>query len=139
MMLPSLISVSVAPGSYFFWAEAGVVTSTAAASMARAARFWRRPGIDLSPMFCSLVLLGVSQGGLPLASASIFRGVKRRGSWDLDAASQQAPCAPVNHQQRAADDDRACDLAQRDWLTEHQPSQEDGRYGNEQRHQHDIG
>src|SRR4051812_2098775 len=78
MILPSLISLSVAPGSYFFCARADVVANTAAASMARAASLLRQPGIVLSPVFCSLVLLGVSQGGSRLASAAIFREVKRR-------------------------------------------------------------
>src|SRR4051795_10435717 len=78
MILPSLISLSVAPGSYFFCARADVVANTAAASMARAASLLRQPGIVLSPVFCSLVLLGVSQGDSRLASAAIFREVKRR-------------------------------------------------------------
>src|SRR4051812_16226870 len=76
MMLPSLISVSVAPGSYFFCARAGVVASTPAARMARAASLLRRPGIVLSPVFCSLVLPRVSQGHSWLASTAIFRNVK---------------------------------------------------------------
>src|SRR3954462_2175186 len=113
MMLPSLMSVSEAPGSYFFCARAGVVTSTPAASMARAARLLRRPGIVLSPVFCSLVLLGVSQGGSRLASAAIFRAVKRRIR-NLRAAPQQVQNPPVDHQQRAADHDRARDLTHRE-------------------------
>src|ERR1051326_7131282 len=32
-MLPILISLSLAPGSYFFWANAGVATTTATAAI----------------------------------------------------------------------------------------------------------
>src|SRR3954464_11038131 len=130
MMLPILTSVSVAPGSYFFCARAGAVTSTPAARMARAARLSRRPGIVLSPMFCSLVLRRVSQGRSPLASAAIFRAVKRR-TRNLRGAPQQSQRAPVDHEQCATDDDGARDLARGDRLTQHQPSQQDGGDGNE--------
>src|SRR6266702_5148124 len=131
MMLPILMSLSLAPGSYVFCAEAGVVANTPATSMARAARLPRRPGIVLSPVFCSLVLPGVSQGGRPLASDTIFRKEKR-GVRNLRDALQHPQRPPVDHEQRAAADDRACDLARGDRLTQHQPSQQDGCHGNEQ-------
>jgi len=57
MMLPILISVSLAPGSYFFSADAaGAVTAAAAAKPARAIRLLIRNGIVLSRhLFCSSV------------------------------------------------------------------------------------
>src|SRR3569832_68984 len=138
MMLPILMSVSLAPGSYFFCAKTGVVTSTPAASRTRAARFLRRPGIGVSPVFCRLVLRRVSQGGQPLASAGIFRPAKR---WvgNLPDALQNSQSPSVDHDQRTPDDDRAGDLAYGDRLAQHQPSQMYGGDGNEQRHQHDVG
>src|SRR5262245_24357740 len=42
MMLPILISVSLAPGSYFFWAFAGTAMAAAETSDTRATRLVRR-------------------------------------------------------------------------------------------------
>src|SRR5947209_19503145 len=100
MMLPILISVSVAPGSYFFCASAGVMATVAAANMARAARLLRRPDIVFSPVFSSLVLPGVSQGQRRLASRANFRVVKRR---NLREALQHPYRPFVNDEQRAGD------------------------------------
>src|SRR4051812_31037376 len=70
MMLPILISVSLAPGSYFFWAWAAVTVNAAiAASKTRLLR----AVIVLSP----LCFDGVSQAATGLASIGLFRGVKR--------------------------------------------------------------
>ena len=47
--------------------------------------------------------------------------------------------APVDQQQRAADHQRAGDLAQRNLLAQHQISEQDRGHRNQQRHQHDVG
>jgi hypothetical protein len=55
MMLPILTSVSLAPGSYFFWALADVAISAAAAKVATAAKCRGRASIVFSPfvvLFC---------------------------------------------------------------------------------------
>jgi hypothetical protein len=57
MMLPILISVSLAPGSYFFSADAAVaVSAAAAANPAKAIRLLIQIGIVLSRyLFCTSV------------------------------------------------------------------------------------
>src|SRR6185312_1574527 len=82
MMLPILISVSLAPGSYFFWAWAAPAVTRAA----MANRTVIRAGIVLSPS--GLIFFQVSQAaggvasvGLP-GSARLWRGSGTR--YDLD-------------------------------------------------------
>jgi hypothetical protein len=53
-MLPILISVSLAPESYFFCALAVVAISAAAANAATAAKWFGRTGIVLSRFFRDL-------------------------------------------------------------------------------------
>jgi hypothetical protein len=59
MMLPILISVSLAPGSYFFCADAGAAASAPAVKVAKATTATKRPrrsGIVLS-LFDVLLLV----------------------------------------------------------------------------------
>src|SRR6187402_1503020 len=51
MMLPILISVSLAPGSYFFCALAEVATAAATANAVRARKLGTRTGIVFSRLF----------------------------------------------------------------------------------------
>src|ERR1700722_7283180 len=79
MMLPILISVSLAPGSYFFCADAAdAVSVAAAASAARARKLPVRAGVVLSHV---MIYFGrVSQAPRRLASAGLsplFRRTKR--------------------------------------------------------------
>src|ERR1700686_864272 len=76
MMLPILISVSLAPESYFFCALAVVAISAAAANAATAAKWFGRTGIVLSRFFV-ICLEQVSQAARRLASAGLFRPAKR--------------------------------------------------------------
>src|SRR5260221_12218736 len=76
MMLPILISVSLAPGSYFFCACAVVAVNAAIAATATRLRI--RAVIVLSPLcFAPLCFVGVSQAATGLASIGLFREVKR--------------------------------------------------------------
>src|SRR5438876_7951524 len=76
MMLPILISVSLAPGSYFFCAWAVVATMAATASAVMATSFCMRTGIVFSPFFQSCCGQ-VSQVASTLASMCLFRMTKR--------------------------------------------------------------
>jgi hypothetical protein len=76
MMLPILISLSLAPGSYFFCALAVVASTAATANAATAATSRMRTGMVFSPL-SRLVLPGVSQGLRGLASGRLFRPMKR--------------------------------------------------------------
>jgi hypothetical protein len=49
MMLPILISVSLAPGSYFFCADAAVAARATAANAVKAMNFLGRTDIVFSP------------------------------------------------------------------------------------------
>jgi hypothetical protein len=75
-MLPILISVSLAPGSYFFSADAAVaVTAAAAANPAKATRLLIQIGIVLSRLlFCSSV---ASRARMQASSIGLFRPTKR--------------------------------------------------------------
>src|SRR6266852_4982948 len=76
MILPILISVSLAPGSYFFCALAAVaVTTAAAANAVTAKRLLIRDGIVLSPLGNYFDRL--SQVMLAHASNHLFRGTKQ--------------------------------------------------------------
>src|SRR6266852_2053515 len=72
MILPILISVSLAPETYFFCALAAVVISAAAAKAMTAAKCLGRPSIVLSRFFV-LILRQVSQVARVLASIDLFR------------------------------------------------------------------
>src|SRR5437899_2432803 len=75
MILPILISVSLAPGSYFFSAFAAVAVMAAAApNAASAIRLRIQAGIVLSP---SIYFVQVSQVMRALASIRLFRCTKR--------------------------------------------------------------
>src|SRR2546428_509741 len=76
MILPILISVSLAPGSYFFCAWAVVATMAATASAVMATSFCMRTGIVFSPFFQSCCGQ-VSQVASTLASMCLFRMTKR--------------------------------------------------------------
>src|SRR5260370_33905035 len=75
MILPILISVSLAPGSYFFSAFAAVVAIAAAAAIARATRLLIRAGI----VFFRWAIYSdhVSQVTRPHACIGLFRGAKQ--------------------------------------------------------------
>src|SRR6266849_8283401 len=76
MMLPILISVSLAPTSYFFCALAAVaVAATAAANAVTAKRLLIRDGIVLSPL--GVYFDQVSQDVRAHASSHLFRGTKQ--------------------------------------------------------------
>src|SRR5712672_6019 len=76
MMLPILISVSLAPGSYFFCADAVVaITAATADNIAAATRFCIRTGIVPSQMV--FIFVAVSQAAPAHASTGLFRGTKR--------------------------------------------------------------
>src|SRR6266576_7242868 len=76
MILPILISVSLAPTSYFFCALAAVaVTATAAANAVTAKRLLIRDGIVLSPL--GVYFHQVSQVVRAHASSHLFRGTKQ--------------------------------------------------------------
>ena len=51
----------------------------------------------------------------------------------------EAEHAPVDHQQRAADHQRARDFGERDAFAQHEIAEQDGGDGNQQRDQHDVG
>src|SRR6266404_8429362 len=76
MILPILISVSLAPGSYFFCAWAVLATIAATANAVRTTRFCIRPGIVFSPFFQSCCRQ-VSQVASTLASLCLFRMTKQ--------------------------------------------------------------
>src|SRR6266404_9192553 len=75
MILPILISVSLAPGSYFFSAFAAVAVIAAAAAIARATRLLIRAGIAFSRW--AIYFDQVSQVTRPHASIGSFRGAKQ--------------------------------------------------------------
>src|SRR5712664_4470763 len=75
MMLPTLISVSLAPGSYFFCADAAVAAMAAAVSTARATKFLTRAGIVFSPL--AIYFHQVSQVRRTHASMRLFRRTKQ--------------------------------------------------------------
>src|SRR5229473_8674720 len=76
MMLPTLISVALAPGSYFFCADAAVAaTAAAAVSTVRAIRFLARTGIVFSHL--AIDFDRVSQVGRTHASIGLFRRTKQ--------------------------------------------------------------
>src|ERR1700704_892546 len=76
MILPILISVSLAPISYFFCALAAVaVTAAAAANAVTAKRLLIRDGIVLSPL--GVYFDQVSQVVRAHASSHLFRGTKQ--------------------------------------------------------------
>src|SRR6188472_3841536 len=81
MMLPILISVSLAPVSYFFWASAAVAVSAAATAIAvNATRLRIRAVIVLSPhgnYFGPFCFAPVLQAAAGLASICLFREVKQ--------------------------------------------------------------
>src|ERR1700688_1543122 len=97
MILPILISVSLAPGSYFFSAFAAVaVIAAAAATTAIAIRRRFPAGIGLSPGV--LIFLGASQVGRAHASIGLFRLSKRHQFWLIMAAPfVRVACAPSNN------------------------------------------
>src|SRR6185369_11489648 len=71
MMLPILISVSLAPGSYFFWALASLAIATAASDI-RATRLVLRNCMLFLPAFPQ-----VGQGTRGLARTGLFRAMKQ--------------------------------------------------------------
>jgi hypothetical protein len=74
--LPILISVSLAPGSYFFCADAAVAAiAAAAANTARVTSFLGRAGIVFSHV--AIYFDQVSQAAPALASIGLFRRTKR--------------------------------------------------------------
>src|SRR2546430_8030312 len=77
MILPIVISVSLAPGSYFFCALAWVAIA-ATAKIVRAIKLRARTGIVLSRL--TTYFFEVSQVALTLASARLFRGAKQLSS-----------------------------------------------------------
>src|SRR5579859_8008499 len=78
MMLPILISVSLAPTSYFFWAWALVASIAAAANAASEIRRVEAASIVLSPSIVCFVVLEVSQAASVLASAAFVQLFPRR-------------------------------------------------------------
>jgi hypothetical protein len=70
-----LISVSLAPGSYFFCADAALAAIAAAATTASAICFLLRPGIVLSRL--AFYFDQVSQAARGHASAGLFRRTKQ--------------------------------------------------------------
>src|SRR4051812_35251881 len=74
MMLPILISVSLAPGSYFFSALA-VVTTAATANAVRATEYLIPTGMIFSPLM--FYFDQVSQVTRALASVGLFRPTKQ--------------------------------------------------------------
>ena len=67
------------------------------------------------------------------------RPVYAAGFRSGSSAAEEAEHAAVDHQQRAADHQRADDLGRRDAFAEREPAEQDRGDGNQQRHQHDIG
>jgi len=90
MMLPTLISVSVAPGSYFFSALAALPPTVAASKKAVVAKIYFHR---------------VLQAGRTLASGRLFDFLRQeQGSYEIGHA-------PVDQKQRASDHQRTHDLA----------------------------
>src|ERR1700730_16960616 len=118
MILPILISVSLAPASYFFCALAVVAISAAATNAATAAKYFGRASIVFS-RFCDLFCCQVSQVALALASAALFRPTKQHCCLpliviDLRAgftASRQAVARARNTCRSAASPHRECGLS----------------------------
>src|SRR6266576_3879992 len=75
MILPILISVSLAPGSYFFCALAWVATAAATAKTVKAIKLRARTGIVLSRLTNSF--FEVLQVARTLASVRLFRRAKQ--------------------------------------------------------------
>src|ERR1700694_4701389 len=96
MMLPILISVSLAPGSYFFCALAGVADMAAAAAHAATAiRLGIRAGIVFSPW---LYFVRMSQVTCSCASSCLFRRTKRHCCLPpimIDACQHLSPTRPT--------------------------------------------
>src|SRR6476620_4358307 len=79
MILPILISPSLAPGSYFFCAFAAVTLIAAAANAARTTKLRIKAGIALSLWVSFAQLLQLAHRR---ASISLFRGAKQ-DCWPL--------------------------------------------------------
>src|SRR3981081_691357 len=77
MMLPILISVSLAPGSYFFCALAAVAVMAMAAAHTPSAMNLLVSAAIVSLPAWPFVLPELSQAARALASIRLFRGVKR--------------------------------------------------------------
>src|ERR1035438_3681165 len=75
MILPILISVSLAPGSYFFCALAGFAIAAASANTVKAIKLRARTGIVLSRL--TNWFSPVWQVARTLASIRLFRATKR--------------------------------------------------------------
>lgn len=58
---------------------------------------------------------------------------------ELHAAPQQVQDAPINHQQRAGDDDGAGNLTHRNRLTKDQIAEQDCSHGKKERYQRYVG
>src|SRR5215471_8641635 len=130
MMLPILISVSLAPGSYFFSALAALaLTAAASTRTVMVTRRFARDGIVFLPVELSL---RVWQAVRMLASAGLFDFIP--------------PCetdhhvgnTPIDQQQRACDHQRTHNLADCNVFSEYKITEEDRSHRDQQRHQHDI-